>query len=291
LVAVPAQVGVLVAVVLWGVSFVVTKFAVAQISPTALILARGALGATFLAGLLAARKEAVVPPRDALGGLALMGFVGVAFHQMLQAIALTSTSAVNAGWLIALTPIWSALFAVVRLHERLPRHRRLGMLLGFAGAVLVITRGQLAGVLNLPTTRGDLLILASTLNWAFYSTLGHPIIRRLGPTHATLGAFAFGTLFLLPLLFLSGAWRDYARLSASGWAAVLFLGIGCSGLGYLFWYAALAKLEASRVAAFLYVEPLVTLVTAAVLLGETISLWTIAGGALLLVGVALVQRT
>jgi drug/metabolite transporter (DMT)-like permease len=78
-------------------------------------------------------------------------------------------------------------------------------------------------------------------------------------------------------------------LSAVGWSAVLFLGIACSGLGYLFWYGALERIEASRVAAFLYLEPLVTLAAAALLLGEPIRVLTILGGLLLLGGVFLVQ--
>ena len=71
---------------------------------------------------------------------------------------------------------------------------------------------------------------------------------------------------------------------------MLFLGIACSGLGYLFWYGALERIEASRVAAFLYLEPLVTLAAAVVMLGESVTLTTVAGGLLVLAGVALVQR-
>jgi drug/metabolite transporter (DMT)-like permease len=155
----------------------------------------------------------------------------------------------------------------------------------------VVTRGRFAGLASLPSTRGDLLMLASTVNWAFYSTLGHSLIRRLGPTQSTLGGFFFGTLLLGPLVAFTGAWRDYARLSLGGWASVLFLGFVCSGLAYLSWYAGLEKIEASRVAAFLYIEPLVTLLAAAFWLGEPIGLITVAGGALLLSGVALVQRS
>ena len=75
-----------------------------------------------------------------------------------------------------------------------------------------------------------------------------------------------------------------------GWLSVLFLGICCSGLGYLWWYGALERIEASRVAAFLYLEPLVTLLAAVVLLGETVTATTIVGGLLLVGGVALVER-
>jgi len=71
---------------------------------------------------------------------------------------------------------------------------------------------------------------------------------------------------------------------------LLFLGIGCSGLGYLFWYGALEKLEAGQVAVFLYVEPLVTLAAAALWLGEPVGFVTVVGGIVVLVGVSLVQR-
>jgi drug/metabolite transporter (DMT)-like permease len=97
-------------------------------------------------------------------------------------------------------------------------------------------------------------------------------------------------MLAVPVAWL-GAWRDFARLSPTGWLAVLFLGLACSGLGYLFWYAALERIEASRVGALLYLEPLVTLMAAVVLLGERVQAVTILGGLLLLAGVSLVERS
>jgi drug/metabolite transporter (DMT)-like permease len=287
----PPRLGAFVAVVFWGLSFVATKAVVREISPIALVFARAFMGTALLLAILSRRDGHALPPRDAWPSLALMGFVGVAIQQGVQGYALTLTSAVHSGWLIGLTPIWSAVLAAVVLRERFGARKLLGLALGFLGAVVVVTRGQLsAEVVALPSTRGDLLILLSTVNWAVYSVLGHPVLRRLGAPRATLGAMAAGGVWLaIPLVWM-GAWRDYARLSATGWAAVLFLGLACSGLGYLFWYGALEKVEASRVAALLYVEPLVTLAAAVALLGERIQLVTVAGGVLLLVGVILVER-
>ena len=289
--AVPPRLAALAAVAFWGLSFVATKATVASISPVALIFARSGLGSALLLAILAARREPLLPPRETWPTLAAMAFVGIAFHQTLQAFALTMTSAVNTGWLVSLSPLWTALLAAWRLKERFPGAKLAGLAIGFLGALIVVSKGRLSlEVLSLPTTGGDLLILAGTLNWAFYTTLGLDVMRRLGPTRATAGVMLLGWLMLLPLFLARSGLREYGRLGASGVAAVAFLGLCCSGLAYLFWYSALERLEASRVAAFLYLEPLITLGAAMAVLGETASLTTVMGGGLLIGGVVLVQR-
>ncbi len=281
----------LAAVVLWGVSFVATKAALRELSPVTLVFMRFALGTALLFVLLLARGVSPLPPRDALPSLLLMGFVGIFVHQLLQSVGLTMTTAVQTGWLIGLIPLWSALLAVLLGKERLGGWKIAGLAGGFAGALLVISRGALgADLLRLPSTRGDLLILLSTVNWAVYSVLGHRTLRRLGPTRATAGAMALGWLMLAPLFLFTRGWRELPGLSPAGWGAVLFLGLGCSGLGYLFWYGALERLEVSRVAAFLYLEPFVTFAAAVLLLGEPVTAVVVAGGLLILGSVLLVQR-
>ena len=286
----PPRLAALAAVTLWGISFVATRAALSEISPIPLVFTRFALGTAFLLTLLAVRRRLKLPPRESWPALAAMGFLGIFLHQMLQAHGLALTTAVHTGWLIGLIPIWSALLSAVVLREKLGSAKIAGLLLGFAGAALVITRGKLSGgLLALPTTRGDLLILASTVNWAVYSVVGRRTLARLGSARATAFAMLAGWAMLAPLFVLRAGWTEYARLSATVWAAIAFLGIGCSGLGYLFWYAALERLETSRVAAFLYLEPLVTLAAAVVLLGEPVHGTTVVGGLIVLAGVFLVQ--
>jgi drug/metabolite transporter (DMT)-like permease len=286
-----ARLAALGAVVLWGISFVATKAAVSEISPITLVTLRAVLGVLFLVAVLTASRTPILAPRRELLMLALMGFVGVFVHQMLQAIGLTMTSAINTGWLIVLIPIWSAILSSIFRGERFGRFQLLGLVLGLAGAVLVVTRGSLsANVLALPSTRGDMFIVASTLNWAIYTILGHGTIKRLGARRATTLSMMLGGVMLLPIFLATGGWKELDQLSRVGWAAVFFLGVGSSGLGYLLWYGALRHIEAGRVAAFIYIEPLVTLATAMAFLGESVTATTIAGGALVLLGVLLVQR-
>jgi drug/metabolite transporter (DMT)-like permease len=213
----------LAAVVAWGISFVATKAALRELTPATLVFSRFAMGAVLLHALLAVRRTPLLPPRERIPALLLMGFVGVFVHQTVQVEGLARTTAVRTGWLIGLIPIWSALLAAAFLRERFGARKVVGLALGFGGAALVVTRGRLSPeLLGLPSTTGDLLILASTLNWAIYS--------------------------------------------------------------------ALKRLETGRVAAYLYVEPLVTLAAAVTLLGEPVAATTLAGGLTVLLGVFLVQR-
>jgi drug/metabolite transporter (DMT)-like permease len=274
-----------IAIVFWGISFVATKRVLREISPSTLIFVRFAIGALVL---LAIVRE--LPPRRAWGALAVMGFVGVFVHQMLQAYALTMTSATNTGWLIGITPLWSAILSAIVLRERFGFWKVAGLVGGFAGAMLVVTKGDFsARVLGRPSTTGDLMIFLSTINWALYTILGHKTIRSLGPRRATSGSMLFGAMMLAPVFIARRGWVELPRLTATGWGALLFLAICCSALGYLFWYGALERIEATRVAALLYAEPLVTFIAAAILLGERVSAVVVIGGVLVLASVLVTQ--
>ena len=285
------RLGALLAVVFWGTSFVATKLALRELSPTTLVFIRFAVGSVLMVVILLTRQERIRPAVAAWPWLLLMGFVGIFVHQLLQVHGLKLTTATTTGWLIGLIPLWTAVLSRLLLKESMGPQKLTGLAVGFVGAVLLITRGEMSSrLLSLPTTRGDMLVLLSTINWAVYSVLGHGTLRKLGAVRATAGAMILGWFMLLPLFFFQHGWRELGQVSPVGWASVFFLGVCCSGLGYLFWYGALERLEASRVAAFLYLEPLVTLAAAALILGERASWLTLVGGLIVLIGVLIVER-
>lgn len=278
----------LAAVTLWGLSFVATKAVLAEVSPPTVVFTRFLMGAAFLFLLVlsSGRNRRLTGPEARR--LLLMAFIGVFVHQIVQVFGLRWTSATSTGWLIGLTPIWSVLLATFFLSEALGLRRTLGLVLGLAGAVLIVGRGAIPDPLSL-TGRGDLLVLATTVNWAVYTVISRRIGRHAGGIVSTTYMLLFGCLMLAVPFALSGGWRDYAGLSTSGWLNLLFLGIGCSGAGYLFWNLALEKLGAGQVSAYLYLEPFVTQTAAWWLLGEQLSAAVIGGGLTVLLGVYLVQ--
>jgi drug/metabolite transporter (DMT)-like permease len=100
-----------------------------------------------------------------------------------------------------------------------------------------------------------------------------------------------GWLFSSVLFFAAGpGLREVALLRLPGWIGIGFLGIACSGIAYIFWYDGIKTVTVSRVGAFLYLEPLVTVIAAGLILGEAVKLSSFIGGGAILLGVWLVNR-
>jgi drug/metabolite transporter (DMT)-like permease len=263
-----ALIEVLLAVLFWGASFVATKEALREVHPVTIIVLRFGLGVLVLAlAVWRLRLFRAVSVRDLLA-LAALGAIGV-----------------------ALTPVFAALLAWVFLGEPLGLLKLLGLAIAFGGALVVVTRGVFtAETLHLPATLGDLLALASALNWAVFSVASKPLLRRLPPTLSMAYVMLLGWMFVLPFFVSGQGWSEVPHLSPAGWLAISFLGLFCSGLAYIFYYDALAQIDASQVAAFIYVEPLVTVVAAAIVLGEALTPVMLFGGLTILLGVYLVNR-
>jgi drug/metabolite transporter (DMT)-like permease len=281
----------LLAVLVWGASFIATKVALVDASPVTVVWLRFAIGVAVLGVTMAARRQFAVVPVGELPTFALLGLIGITFHQWLQSNALVTSQASTSGWIIATTPIFMAVLARVVLGERLSWPRAAGIALAAFGVLLVVSKDDpvtvLAGRFGAP---GDVLILLSAPNWAVFSVLSRGALRKHPATRMMFYVMTIGWLFTSVLLFTGPGLSEIGRITSRGWVALVFLGIACSGLAYIAWYDALQHLPASQVGALLYLEPLVAMTVAAVVLSEPILLSTVVGGAVILVGVWLVNR-
>lgn len=278
-------------VIAWGGSFIATKLAVREAAPLTVVWLRFALGLLVLGALLAARRQMTLAPPRELAYFALLGFLGITLHQWLQSNGLLTAQASTSAWIMATTPIFIALLGWLVLQEGLRLIQVAGIALATIGVLLVVSRGDLAALTaGRAEAAGDLLILASAPNWAVFSVLSRRGLRRFPAALLLFYAMALGWLFTTGLFLAGPGLADASRLSATGWLAVLFLGPLCSGLAYSWYFDALERLPASRVGAFIYFEPLVTAGVAAALLGEALTWAALAGGAVILLGVWLVQQ-
>jgi drug/metabolite transporter (DMT)-like permease len=282
---------VLFSVIVWGASFIATKVALKEISPATVVWLRFGIGVLILGLAARWRGQLALPKRKDIPYFALLGAIGIAFHQWLQSTALVTAQASTTAWIVATTPIFMALLGWLVLREKLTRLQVFGIALAAAGVLLVVSKGDLASLeVGQFGTPGDFLILISALNWAVFSTLSRRGLKEHPAGQMMLYVMGFGWLFSSVLFFTGPGLSEISQLTLDGWLGIAFLGIACSGLAYIFWYDGLQAIPASQVGAFLYLEPLVAVVVASAILQEPILLASLIGGGIILLGVWLVNR-
>lgn len=279
------------AVLFWGASFIATKIALRYVEPVTVVWLRFTMGVFILGLTVSLRRQFKLPRKKELGYFALLGFLGITFHQWLQSTGLLTAQATTTAWIIATTPVFIVILGWLFLKEKVSWLRIGGIALAAVGVLLVVTKGDL---LSLASGHfgafGDILILISAPNWAIFSVLSRYGLKIHPAARMMFFVMVFGWLGTTILFIAGHGFIDIVRLPMEGWLAVGFLGIFCSGLGYIFWYDALQALPASQVGVFLYLEPLVTVAVAAILLKEPLIITSLVGGAIILLGVWMVNR-
>src|ERR1041384_5299138 len=228
------------AVSAWGASFVATKIALQYAAPSTVVWLRFTMGVVILGVAVIFSKQIALPQGRDWGYFAILGFLGITFHQWLQSTGLLTAQATTTAWIVASTPIFIALLGFFVLQEHLAWYQIVGILLATVGVLLVVTKGNLSTlVAGRFGTPGDFLIMLSAVNWAVFSTLSRPGLRKHPATLMMFYVMSFGWLFTSILFFAGSGIQQIASIPRNGWLAIAFLGIFCSGIAYIFWYGAL----------------------------------------------------
>ncbi|TCH99383.1 DMT family transporter [Roseococcus sp. SYP-B2431] len=272
----------------WGATWPLLKFIMTELPPLTL-RAWGAGAAALL--LIAITKALGVPlavPRSQRVRLGLYALLNVTAWMALGTLALRWLSASEGAILAYTMPIWTALFAWPILGERPGLGRMAGLLIGFGSvAVLFAGRGAEVGIEKLP---GMALILASAVLFAMGSVLSKRMPLRLPPLSALTWQMALGAIPMLALApFLEHA--DVGAVSGAVWFWFGWMVIFSMGLSYFTWFGALARLPASTAALGTLLAPVLSVVGAAVVLGEPLGLRELGalGGVAVAVTLAITQ--
>lgn len=274
-------------VVIWGTTFISTKILLAAFQPVEILLFRFVLG--FLALLIAHPKRLKTAGYQQELTLALAGLCGITLYYLLENIALTFTMASNVGVIISAAPFFTAILSRLMMKEE---RLRAGFFVGFAAAMAGVALISFNGAKLELNPMGDLLALAAALVWACYSVLtrkisgfGHPVF------FTTRRTFFYGILFMLPMLPFLGFQPDLSRFAGiTALFNLLYLGLGASALCFVTWNFAVAKLGAVKTSVYIYMVPVITVVTSVLILRERLSLLAGVGIVLILAGLFLSER-
>ena len=285
----------IVLVVFWGLAFVAIKQALAHMSWITLTFLRLATAdAFFLAHLIRSRQIRTPPPRKDLPMMLLLAFFGFTGYHLFLNLGETdpSVTAGTAALIIASAPAFIAVFAIPLLKERLRTLQLVGIVLAFIGLAVMIFLARPESVYQFRASEGALAVVPPAIFTALYSVLGKNYLRRYPPFTFVAWTLLLGTLLLVPLVLATsgGLLGDLATMGVAGWMPVLYLGVFLTFVGYGIWFRALARLPAASAGAYIYASTLVAVLGGIEILGETISLATLVGGGMVIVGVVLAQH-
>jgi drug/metabolite transporter (DMT)-like permease len=279
----------------WGSSFVVVKAILGEgLTPIAIATFRFLLaGCLFLIVLflnrIRNRNYGILVSIKDVPIIIILAFSGVTIFFITQYTGIQMANASVASILVCLlSPVLISLFSIYIFKEGLSKAQLLGIGMASLGTLAVILGGapNLEG--NSTFLFGSLILLSTPLLWTAYTLLGKNIMQKYDPFLVVAYVNILGGLFLIPFSLTEGSFQSIIALNGQEWLAILYLAATCSLLGYFIWFYVMKQSTAAATSSFLFAEPIVTVIFAALLIGEEVTPFVVGGGLLIFIGVFLI---
>ncbi len=275
----------LITIMIWGTTFISTKILLADFTPIEILFFRFLLGLLVL--IVIYPKRLKIKDKKQELTFAAAGLCGICLYYLLENIALTYTMASNVGVIISVAPFFTAILSSVFLktEDKMKARFFVGFVVAMIGIYLISFNGK---DLELNPV-GDILAIVAAFVWTIYSLLTRKIN---GYGYHTIGAtrriFTYGILFMLPFLFVFDFSLDMQRFVKPEYTLnLIYLGLGASALCFVTWNYAVGVLGAVKTSVYIYIVPVITVVTSVIVLKEEITWIAAIGIGLTLIGLFL----
>jgi drug/metabolite transporter (DMT)-like permease len=269
---------------LFGVNYLVSKQVVTALDPAAWATLRSLSALVILAALAAAMRSRLPRGRD-LWYLAGCALLGVTFNQILFLEGLSRTTPAHSALICSQIPLFALVGSVLLRQERLTRRKVLGLVAGMVGVLILLEVDRFQ--LDARYLVGDLLTLANAVSYGLYVALSGRVMARHDPLGATTVVFCFGALGIALYGGAELLRAPLATLPAVTWGSMGYVVVGATVITYFLNLWALKHTQASRVALFVFLQPVVATVLSVVLLAEPVTWRLVAAGLLVLLSLLL----
>jgi drug/metabolite transporter (DMT)-like permease len=273
---------------LFGSLPVIAKIILPVIPPVALVGFRIGVTALALVIFQSLRGNCRLKEKGDYWKLAVLSLFGITFNQLLFVTGLSLTKAANTSLLAVTIPIFTITVGSLIGTETLRRYKVLGIVLAAIGVVLIINPQRAA--FSAETTMGDALIVLNSLSFGIYVATSKSVVTRNGAFRSMMWVFVFASLVCVPLGLWSFASIESLAITPLIWLLMLHIALMATAVPYLLNAWALARVDPSTLAVFIYLQPLIGFLLAAAFLGEQIDATFIAAAALIFAGVFLVSK-
>ncbi len=238
-------------------------------------------------GIARLKNHAVPIERCDYSQIFLLGVLIIPLNQTLFLLGQSLTAAGHGAFIFATTPVFIFVMAMIHLREKYSNRRLFGVIAALVGVTLILTSGGIE--VRQKYLTGDLIIIVSVVAWAYYTIIGKPLVRKYGALRITAYALASGSALYFPYGLYRAIIFDYSGVTLAAWGAVVYMAVGLSVVVYVLWYWVLKYMDASRIAVFHNVQPVLATLISTIWLGETLGTRFVVGGAAVLCGLLIAE--
>jgi drug/metabolite transporter (DMT)-like permease len=275
---------------IWAASFTAGRIAVAAMTPQTAGVWRYVIASVALVVALLALEGRIprLTPKQGVG-IVLLGATGVYIYNLCFLYGIQTVPGSRAALIVALNPVFVALGAWLLLGHRLAPLKALGTALALLGAATVISHGDFVALVRGNLGRGEMLLVACTFSWVAYTLIGTRMLAGMSPLVATTYAAIAGTVMLtVTAAGTEGLALPPATLAA--WGSLAFLGVLTTAVAFVWYYEGVKVIGPARAGVFINLVPVMAVVLGVLLLGESLDVATVVGGAITVAGVFLLNR-
>jgi len=272
---------------LFSLNYIISKLGMRAFNPLVFAYLR-VLGAAIVLNLLVWRGTRQPFSREDRKLVLIFSLLGVVLNQTMFLTGLSFTDAHVAAIIITTIPVLTLGIAMIAGRERATPMKVGGIVLAGAGALLVVGGEGLFG--SMRALIGAALITGNCLAYALYLVISKPAMARLSPRLTTARMFGYATALMLPIAAVPLARQSWATIPPRAWLALLLVIAGPTVAAYWINAWTLRYADASTVATYVYVQPVLTAILATIFLGEQIRAIAIVAAAMIFTGVALTSK-
>ena len=275
----------------WGGTFIAGRHVCQNVGPFSIAFLRYAVASVLLIlltwnmeGKLPAPKKSQVIP------IVLLGMTGVFAYNAMFFRALKIIEASRASLIIATCPIFISISSALFLKEKFTATKALGVIISISGAIIVISKGDLPGILKGSLGLGEFYILCCVLCWTTYSLIGRTVMSDLSPLTCVSYSCVVGAAALAMPAYLEGVAQNIGHHSVMDWVSIVYLSIFGTVIGYVWYYEGIKQIGPTKAGLFINFVPIFAILLAFLILREAITVSLLTGAVLVISGVYLTNK-
>ena len=275
----------------WGGTFVAGRIVAQDVAPFSIAFLRFAIASVFLL-LLTWKIEGALPKLNKSQVIALvaLGMTGIFTYNVLFFKGLKLIEASRASLIVATCPVFIAVCSALFMKEKIGLIKGLGVIISMCGAGVVVSKGSINEIFKGSLGRGELYILCCVLCWVAYSLIGKTVMKSLSPLVSVSYSAAIGTIALFVPAAFEGLMQNARHASFVDWLCIFYLSVFGTVIGFVWYYQGVERLGPTKAGLFINFVPIFAILSALLILGESVTLSLAVGAAMVISGAYLTNR-